>query len=426
MAAGATFEAIARRGVHALERFVRRVRSFSSGPTRTLALVIAAGLFVLQCVFAVRALPDTTLSWPPFVLLVVVGTAGNLAASGLEYALVARALGQRPALASVLRISFLSSASNLLPIPGSILVRSASLRAGGAGYRQILSAMTAQGLSFLSLTGVITGSVLLLTELPLIGALILVAGIACAVGATRLMAKVCDDPIRQTVRLLLGETFVVAVTGIRIWAASLVLGQTLALGAVAALTAASVAATATGIFPGGLGIREALSGAVSPLVGLPVSFGILIGAVDRVAFLLGLGLVAAGLGLVPRGRAILRSGVAQAEFAEAEAEAGVGEVAAGVAEADALRRRRRHHRRQPVRHRSCAPDRDRRPPGTGRHFARVTGARRAQRDPLRCRRRLRRRPLERSPRRARRHPPPPRRCRRRSGPRAHPCRRRRS
>lgn len=329
-------EATARRGIHAAERMVSRVRSFSSGPTRALALSIAVALFVAQCVFAVRALPDTTLSWTPFLALVLVGTVGNLLASGLEYSLVAHALGQRPSTAATMRVSFLSSASNLLPIPGSILVRSASLRAGGAGYRQIVTAMTAQGLSFLSLTGVITGTVLLLTELPLVGAITLLAGLACAAGATRLMGKVCGDPVRQTARLLAGETFVVAVTAARIWAASLVLGQTLAWGAVAALTAASVAATATGIFPGGLGIREALSGAVSPLVGLPVSFGILIGAVDRVAFLLGLGLVAAGLAVVPRGRAVLRSGVAQTELAEIEAEAGIDEVAAGIAEADAL------------------------------------------------------------------------------------------
>ena len=307
---------LAHRAIPAAERLLGRLRRFSRGPTRWIALAIAVGLFVLQCVLAIRNLPDTTLSWVPVVLLVTVGTVLNLAANGLEFALAARVLGQRPSLGSTTRVSYLSCASNLLPIPGSMLVRSASLRAGGAGYRQIGAAIAGQGVGFLAVTGVFAGVVLVPTGSPVLGGAALVAGLVCAAASVRFLASVTDRPFVWAGRLMVGESFVVAVTALRIWAAALALGEHLSPGAVAALTAASVAATATGIFPGGLGIREAFSAAVSPLVGLPVSFGILIGAVDRVCFLVGLGLVGGILALTPGGRRTLAGTVRSVELGE--------------------------------------------------------------------------------------------------------------
>ncbi|MGB3410155.1 MAG: hypothetical protein WBA45_03070 [Microthrixaceae bacterium] len=297
----------ARKGVRTLERMVRRLRAFSTGPTRWVALALAIALFIAQCVIAAKHLPKTTLHVGPMIVLIGLGTVLNLAANGVEYALVARSLGQRPTTSETFRVSFLSSLSNLLPIPGSMLVRSASLRLAGAGYRELVTAMGGQGFAFLSVTGTLTGIILLLTGNPIAGVAALLGGVACSVASIRLMARVTDDPAAATGRLLLGETFVAAVTGLRIFIAALVLGHTLSIGAVAGLTAASVAATATGIFPGGLGIREAFSGAVSPLVGLAVSLGILIGAVDRVCFLVGLGLLGAGLAVTRPGRKLLGS-----------------------------------------------------------------------------------------------------------------------
>ncbi len=52
---------------------------------------------------------------------------------------------------------------------------------------------------------------------------------------------------------------------------------------------------AIGFFPGGLGIREALIAALSPLIGLDLETGVLLGAIDRVVWLGFLAL--AGLGL---------------------------------------------------------------------------------------------------------------------------------
>lgn len=307
---------LARRALPAAERLLGRLRRFSRGPTRWVALALALALFVAQCVVAVRSLPEVQLSWVPVLLLITVGTLLNLAANGLEYALVARVLGQRPSNGATVRISFLSCASNLLPIPGSMLVRSASLRAGGAGYRQLGAAIAGQGVSFLAVTGLLAGVVLTPTGSPVLGVAALLAGIICSVAAVRFLSTVTETPFVWAGRLMLGETFVVAVTAVRIWGAAAALGEQLSPAAIAALTAASVAATATGIFPGGLGIREAFSAAVSPLVGLPASFGILIGAVDRVCFLIGLGAIGGLMALTPGGRRTLAGTARSTEIGE--------------------------------------------------------------------------------------------------------------
>jgi hypothetical protein len=305
-------ERFARRAVTAAERLLGRLRRFSRGPHRWIALGIAAALFVVQCVIAFRRLPELQPAWGAVVLLVLVGTPLNLFATGVEYALVARLLGQRPGSGHTLRVSFLASASNLLPVPGSVFVRGANLRAGGARYRDLTAGVAAQGLAFLSVTGLFAGAVLLPSGNPGLGLAGLAFGVATLVASIRLLARVTDQPFAWAGRLLAGELAVLLVTAVRIWIAALALGYRLDAPGTAALTAASVAATATGIFPGGLGIREALSAGVSPLVRVPASVGVLIGAVDRIAFLIGLGLAGAAIALSPGGRQVLRIGSAVA------------------------------------------------------------------------------------------------------------------
>ena len=69
-----------------------------------------------------------------------------------------------------------------------------------------------------------------------------------------------------------------------------------ALGAVV-LGAASVLSTAVAIFPGGLGLREAVSGAVAVVVGLDAASGVVASSIDRVTFLAGLAVLTMVAGL---------------------------------------------------------------------------------------------------------------------------------
>jgi uncharacterized protein (TIRG00374 family) len=59
------------------------------------------------------------------------------------------------------------------------------------------------------------------------------------------------------------------------------LGYHASFGQAVALATAAIVASAVGIFPGGLGLRELLSAAMARLVGLDPSVGLVVAAVDR-------------------------------------------------------------------------------------------------------------------------------------------------
>jgi uncharacterized membrane protein YbhN (UPF0104 family) len=82
-------------------------------------------------------------------------------------------------------------------------------------------------------------------------------------------------------RLIAIETFSVVVKGFRFYFVLRALGYDPGIDQVAALTSMSVLATASGFFPGGLGLSEALSAAIAPVVGLPAAVGLLTSAIDN-------------------------------------------------------------------------------------------------------------------------------------------------
>jgi hypothetical protein len=67
------------------------------------------------------------------------------------------------------------------------------------------------------------------------------------------------------------------------------------------LTIATAAASAVGILPGGLGLREVLAAALAPLVGLPAAVALFAVSVDRIIGLTGLALMTGILTLFGRG-----------------------------------------------------------------------------------------------------------------------------
>ena len=77
------------------------------------------------------------------------------------------------------------------------------------------------------------------------------------------------------------ETVFVLLSGVRVYASLHGIGVDASATQALALTVAAALANAAGIFPGGLGLREIIAGALSPLVGLPVAAGVLGAVIDR-------------------------------------------------------------------------------------------------------------------------------------------------
>jgi hypothetical protein len=248
-------------------------------------------MFVVGTVVAIRNFPSDADPDPNWWALVLVGAAGPLltiALNGAEFVIQGRVVGARIAYPEALRVSILGTAANLLPLPGSVLVRTHALGRKVTDYRRAAWATLAVGLAWLSATAVLVSVIQLAQQRFAIGAVVAGAGVGLGAVAFTLIRRSAppDDAAAVFGSLYAVEAMTALVGAARFYGILVALGLSVTANQAVALTLAGVIASATGIFPAGIGIREALSAAVSPLVGLPAAIGLLAAAADRVAGLI--------------------------------------------------------------------------------------------------------------------------------------------
>ena len=237
------------------------------------------------------------LSWTPLAALALIAAPASLLLKAAEFVVAARIVGQRPNARRAMETAVVSSAANLLPLPGSLLVTVKALADGGAGYGGAVAASSVPGIAWLGITGVAGGLALVVEGATAVGLIVLAGGAAALVGAGAIFRSTGPNDGRPALLLtiVVVETGWLAVSGLRFTLAAATIGVDLTLPQALALSVAGAITVAIGFFPGGLGIREALIAALSPLIGLDLQVGVLLGAIDRVVWLGFLAL--AGLGL---------------------------------------------------------------------------------------------------------------------------------
>jgi hypothetical protein len=280
----------ARRGIPAtaaavLARLGNRGAARSPRAQRLL-LVLALAVFVVSAVVAVRALDGIPLDdrWHLWLLLAAGLSLATFAVNAAEFAVSAWFSGLRPGAAEAMRVSIFASAANVMPVPGAALVRTQALKRLGQGYRQAISATAVIGVGWVATGALVAGLFLVPAGQPLVGGLTLLAGaVGWGAAVALLHAQVGADGARRALpRVAAVEVASVLVGTLRVWAVLRALGFDTGPAEAATLTGAAIVASAAGVFPGGIGIREALSAAVGAAVGLPAAAGALVAAVDRV------------------------------------------------------------------------------------------------------------------------------------------------
>ncbi|HAB58569.1 MAG TPA: hypothetical protein DCE75_11005 [Acidimicrobiaceae bacterium] len=262
-------------------------------------LIIAAVALTVAMVWAWNRAELTIddLSWEPLAALALVAAPASLLLKAAEFVVAARIAGQRPGLRLAMETAVVSSAANLLPLPGSLLVTVKTLADGGTGYGGAVAANAVPGMAWLGITGMVGGSALVVEGATAVGLIALVGGVVALVGAGAVFRSTgpSDGRPALVLAILLVETGWLAVSGLRFTLAAAVIGVDLALPQALALSVASAITVAIGFFPGGLGVREALIAALSPLIGLDLETGVLLGAVDQMVWLGFLALAGVGL-----------------------------------------------------------------------------------------------------------------------------------
>ncbi|MDE0066602.1 MAG: hypothetical protein OXN44_06990 [Acidimicrobiaceae bacterium] len=245
----------------------------------------------------------TELSWWPLAVALLVTAPASLALKSAEYQLASRIASQKPSTSRSVRVAVVSSAANLLPLPGSLIVTVRSLSEDGSTYGPAISASAVPGLCWLSITGIVGGSAIAVEGPPWLGSATAVAALLTGAAAFKLFRETAPDG--GSARLLLSVLGVEAawliISALRLGLAVTALGVDVSPTQALALSVAGALTVAIGFFPSGLGLREALIAGLSPLIGLEFDIGVLIGSVDRLVWLLFLAVASGALLLFDSG-----------------------------------------------------------------------------------------------------------------------------
>jgi uncharacterized membrane protein YbhN (UPF0104 family) len=258
--------------------------------------IVTLVVLVVASVWAWRAahLSFSTIDWLPIAIAFFVAAPATLVLKMLEYDAAARLIGSRAGPRRALEVAVISSAANLLPIPGSLIVTTRSLSEQGATYGSAAVATSIPGLAWLGLAGVIGGVSIIVAGSWPVGLAILVGGLACLAVAGAMFRRTAPATGRPqlALRIVLIETSWIGLSGFRLWLVLRAIGVVGTPAQVLALAVAGAMSVAIGFFPGGLGAREALIALLSPIIKLPLSEGVVLGVIDRVVWITFLALAA--------------------------------------------------------------------------------------------------------------------------------------
>lgn len=287
---------------------VRRVLQYLSGirsaarrseKARKILMGLALVAFLAMGAVALKNYPSDVAQSPNWVLLVAIGIVGptlTVLANSEEYRVQGRMVDVPIGRIKAVQVTVVATAANLLPIPGSLVVRTQAL-SSTAGYRAAIRTTTMAGAVWLFATVLLGGVSLLFIGLPLVGALLILVGSLGLVLCGWYMRRTTPRWRRRLLELFLVETATSVIGAARLLVILLALGLDVSVGQAVALTMSGVIASATGIFPAGLGVREAVAAGIASAVSLPASLGFVATAADRIAGLVVLA-VASGAILV--------------------------------------------------------------------------------------------------------------------------------
>jgi len=278
-----------------------RVSAWAARPqARRLLLITGAALFVLTAVISLANLPETphAVSWSTLAIVTLVFAPATAILSAAEYHQTARLVGADVSWRNAVEVSIASSAANLLPLPGSFIVRSAALQGAGASRGEAIAAPLSVGFAWIGIGGLLGGGWLLVTAPNGFAAIMFIAGLVVMALSALAVQRTKNEHSSIAMRSIwLVEAAMTLLAGFRFYLIIDALGFDISMGQGLALATSSILATAVGVIPGGLGLRELLAGGFAPLVAVAAAVGVLGAVVNRIVGMIGLALVAAGLSL---------------------------------------------------------------------------------------------------------------------------------
>lgn len=261
------------------------------------ALLVGAGVAVIAATmwaWESSEIAADDIEWLPIAVAFLVAAPASLLLKALEFRVAAGVAGQTPSTRRSLDVAVISSAANLLPLPGSLLVTVRSLSEDGTTYGKAISASAVPGLTWLAITGLVGGAAIGIEGSVWLGTIVVLGGLTAGIGAAALFRTTAPAAGRAALAagIVAVEAGWLAISALRLGLAVSALGVSIEPTQAVALSVAGALTVAIGFFPGGLGIREALIAGLAPIIGLPFDTGVLLGSLDRIVWLAFLALAA--------------------------------------------------------------------------------------------------------------------------------------
>lgn len=240
-------------------------------------------LFAVTIGFAIRHAPINLLNLAAeplaFVFLLLIPC--TLLVNSLRVHVSATALGTARGMGASVRAALLSSAANLLPLPGGAVVRVSHIAAGDAGKLVSAGTVTVGSIAFAFASG-----------LAGLSAALGLGGAAWHYGATGLLGAVCLGVItfawlarrirpRYASQLAGIELAGIAIESARLWTCLAALHSYIPPQDAVALSLNTVVGSVFGLAPGGLGVRELVGAGIAATLHVSATTVIIAIALNR-------------------------------------------------------------------------------------------------------------------------------------------------
>lgn len=249
---------------------------------RRMALGMATVFLIFGLVYSYSLHPQVihNLRWTPIIVLSCIGVPLSVGLSAVEFSILARLNRVRVHMATALEVTVLGSAANMLPLPGATIVRVAALRAAGSPLTKGTSSTVLVGVIWIAAAFGYAGSWMLTLSTGIVAPVFLAIGMLVFVASVLWWHKL-DGSFSLFAWMFLTKILLVFVDAVSIFLCFAALNTPASFAQVSGLAVAGVLGSAVSIVPAGLGIREGVSAAISPIVGLAATLGFLAVFVNR-------------------------------------------------------------------------------------------------------------------------------------------------
>lgn len=262
---------------------VMRPEVFQRPRVRRALLLLATACLVGGLAAALRQHPDLlrNLRWSPVLFLLFAAIPITVVINAVEFVLIGRMVQQRIPLTQALEISILGTVANMLPFPGGMLVRVAALKAGGSGYSNGTAATLLAALIWIGVSFAYAGVWITMQSSGWLGAFFVLGG-GIALAASSIIATKLNFGAQSVLGIFLVRLSLVLIDAIRLYLCLMALDAGASFAQASSFAAAGAVGSSISIVPSGLGVREAVTAALAPVVGIAAAIGFLAATLNRV------------------------------------------------------------------------------------------------------------------------------------------------